>query len=207
MIDYNGDYLVSLSDESMGRIMNLMSYLTSTSFYEMPASTRFHGNHRGGLFEHSAAMASSLIKMTRDMNLVWGRPESPYIVALCHDVCKIDAYKMVEPGWESADDGFKCRYCGHVHDDKPDYCPKCDAHMGKWVHNPDHPGGHADLSLKMLQNANIELTDEEAACIRWHMGAFDDPQNWSNYTNAIHQYPNVLWTHTADMVAAHINKI
>lgn len=29
-------------------------------------------------------------------------------------------------------------------------------------------------------------------------------RNGGNYTRAIHKYPNVLWTHHADMIAAHI---
>ena len=212
MINDKG-FIESMSDESLGRIVRLNAYLRSTSFYKMPASARFHGNHEGGLYEHSVSVFSNLLQMTQDMNLKWGRPESPYIVAFGHDVCKVDAYTMKDPGWEvlSEDDygntEVKCRYCGYEHDSKTEYCPKCDAHMGEWVRNPKHSGCHADLSLAMLQNAGIELTEEEAACIRWHMGAFDDPQNWSNYTNAISMFPNVLWTHTADMVAAHINKI
>lgn len=209
----NNDFITSLNEESMWRIMQLNSYLRNTSFYTMPASARHHGNQDGGLYKHSFAVFDALCKMTKEMNLRWSRPESPYIVAMGHDVCKIDAYKMVDPGWEVlSDDGYgnievKCRYCGCVHDDKTKYCPKCDAHMGTWINNPKHSGGHAELSLQMLQDAGIELTEEEMLCIRWHMGAFDDPQNWTAYTNAISMYPNVLWTHTADMVAAHINKI
>lgn len=41
-------------------------------------------------------------------------------------------------------------------------------------------------------------------CIRYHMGAFTDKEEWQDYTRAIHRYPNVLWTHQADMIAAHI---
>ena len=45
---------------------------------------------------------------------------------------------------------------------------------------------------------------EELSCIRWHMGAFDDKENWNYYGAAIENYPNVLFTHTADMIAARI---
>ena len=38
----------------------------------------------------------------------------------------------------------------------------------------------------------------------YHMGAFTDKEEWQDYTRAIHRYPNVLWTHQADMIAAHI---
>ena len=51
----------------------------------------------------------------------------------------------------------------------------------------------------------MKLTDEEIACIRWHMGAFEkDPKMWDYYSRAIEIYPNVLYTHTADMIASRI---
>ena len=49
------------------------------------------------------------------------------------------------------------------------------------------------------------MTDEEIACIRWHMGAYEkDTRLWNYYGNAIAEYPNVLYTHTADMIASKI---
>ena len=63
--------------------------------------------------------------------------------------------------------------------------------------------GHGDKSL-MLLSSLLLLTEEEAACIRYHMGAFCKESEWSDYTSAVHKFPNVLFTHTADMVAAHI---
>lgn len=67
--------------------------------------------------------------------------------------------------------------------------------------------GHGDKSVIIAQTM-IGLTLEEIACIRYHMGAFEtDPKMWNAYTNAIHTFPNVLYTHTADMIAAHITRI
>ena len=63
--------------------------------------------------------------------------------------------------------------------------------------------GHGDKSVMMLQQ-HIHLTEEEMFCIRWHMGAFDDKENWNSYGRAVTRYPNVLYTHTADMVAARV---
>ena len=40
--------------------------------------------------------------------------------------------------------------------------------------------------------------------IRWHMGAFDDRENWKYYSAAVKKYPNVLYTHVADMTASQI---
>ena len=63
--------------------------------------------------------------------------------------------------------------------------------------------GHGARSVSMLSEL-MNLTDEEKACIEFHMGAFTDKSEWNRYTAAIHTFPNVLWTHTADMIASHI---
>lgn len=77
----------------------------------------------------------------------------------------------------------------------------------KWEYNTNTLyKGHGDKSL-MLLSSLLLLTEEEAACIRYHMGAFTKETEWSDYTSAIHKFPNVLFTHTADMVAAHIMEI
>lgn len=78
---------------------------------------------------------------------------------------------------------------------------------GQWVYNNEITlTGHGDKSVILLQK-HIQLTDEELYCIRWHMGAFDDEKNWNYYGEAIEKYPNVLYTHTADMVAARILEV
>lgn len=67
--------------------------------------------------------------------------------------------------------------------------------------------GHGEKSLMILSSL-CKLTEEEAACIRYHMGAFNDKSyEWNDYTRAIHKYPNVLWTHHADMIATHIMEV
>lgn len=63
--------------------------------------------------------------------------------------------------------------------------------------------GHGEKSVIMLQQY-MRLTEEEMLCIRWHMGAFDDKENWNSYGRAVTHFPNVLYTHTADMIAARI---
>ena len=66
--------------------------------------------------------------------------------------------------------------------------------------------GHGVKSVLMLSSL-IKLTEEEVACIVYHMGAFsENKEDWRDYTRAVSKYPNVLWTHTADMLAAHVDK-
>jgi hypothetical protein len=158
------------------RMALVATKLGETSFYMMPASTKYHNNFSGGLAEHCTSVWKNLETLTTQLGLKWEDESSPFVIAMLHDACKIDAY-----------------FYNH------DY--------GCWERNDDHPDGHGDLSLKIAERLGIELTEEEKACIRWHMGAFDDKENWSGYTDAIHQYPNVLWVHTADMMAAHIDEV
>ena len=76
-----------------------------------------------------------------------------------------------------------------------------------WEHNDDCLlKGHGEKSV-MLLSQFYTLTEEEIMCIRYHMGAFTPKEEWSDYTRAVHTYPNVLWTHHADMIASHVHGI
>ncbi len=92
-----------------------------------------------------------------------------------------------------------------------DLC-KCDLYVKgiaeSWLYNDEVIiPGHGDKSVIIAQKY-IELTDEEIACIRWHMGAFEtDTKMWNYYGRAIEEYPNVLYTHTADMIASRIRGV
>lgn len=88
-----------------------------------------------------------------------------------------------------------------------DLC-KCDCYIqnedGTFSFNKNLPLiGHGDKSVIIAQKF-FDLTEEEILCIRWHMGAYDDKEVWGNLGAAIEQYPNVLYTHTADMIASRI---
>lgn len=148
--------------------------LDDLGFFVAPASTKYHGAYEGGLFDHSLEVAKQLINLTKKLGLVWRHSESPGIIGMFHDLCKCDNYV-----W--------------------------DIETEKYKYNPDIIiPGHGDKSIIMLQKY-IELTDEEIACIRWHMGAFEtDTKLWNYYNLAIEKYPNVLYTHTADMIASKI---
>lgn len=86
-----------------------------------------------------------------------------------------------------------------------DVC-KCDDYVleaGVWVSNKNKKDGHGEKSILMLKD-HIKLTQEETACIQYHMGAFTNKEEWQYYTQAVQTYSNVLFTHTADMVASQI---
>jgi hypothetical protein len=169
---------------------NIVERLKSDGFFTAPASTKYHGAYEGGLFEHSLNVTISLVELTKQNSLTWGRPESPYIIGMFHDICKQDQYR------HPVDATF---YGGGAP------IPLVDE--SKWEYDPDAVlKGHGEKSV-MLLSQHLSLTMEEILCIRYHMGAFVDQKEWNDYTRAIHAYPNVLWTHTADMLAAHILEV
>lgn len=171
--------------------MTIVSDLKANGFFTAPASTKYHGSYEGGLFDHSYNVTHALLNLTNDCHLIWEREESPYIVGMFHDLCKADLYRhpVVETGLYS--DGQEVRTTD----------------MTKWEHSPDVIlKGHGDKSV-MLLSRYFKLTMEEILCIRYHMGAFVDQKEWNDYTRAIHAFPNVLWTHQADMIATHIMEV
>jgi len=166
--------------------VGLMDYLVTSGFFMKPAAIKHHGNYTGGLFDHSLNVASILVKMTNDLGIKWSRPESPYLVGMLHDVCKLDDYID-----KNASD-VVVMGTGSPISKNPE-----------WVYN-DSPmfKGHGDKSVMMLATI-MSLTEEEMLCIRFHMGAYVTDE-WSNYDAAIRKYETVLWTHTADMYASKV---
>lgn len=160
--------------------------LDDLGFFFMPASVGHHGNNDGGLFEHSFEVTMQLLTLTEKLDLQWDDPRSPYIVGMFHDICKCDNYTKVQKAVESSDGDSV------ILEEKWEYNKECSM------------PGHGEKSVILTQNILGPLTDEEIMCIRWHMGAFDDKENWKYYSRAVRDYPNVLFTHTADMMASQI---
>lgn len=175
----------------------MTSWLESHGFFTAPASTKYHGAYEGGLFDHSFEVAQTLWKLTKDNNLKWERPESPLIVGMFHDLCKIDQY-IPRYGVEEELELTSL--------DKPGSMHLTNTIVG-YDYNPDTLlKGHGDKSV-MLLSQFYRLTEEEICCIRYHMGAFTSKEEWNDYTRAVRRYPNVLWTHHADMIASHVKGV
>ena len=148
--------------------------LLATDFFVAPASTKWHGAYAGGLFDHSMNVVNCLCYLTAtEVASPWMRPESPLIVGLLHDATKIGKYKVNDTG-----DGFE-------------WAPAKEIAVY---------GGHGAESLIRVQQW-IQLTEEEAMCIRFHMGAYEK-DDWDVLDLAIKKYPNVYWTHVSDMMAS-----
>lgn len=157
--------------------IGLSNLLDGLGYFTAPAAISHHGNYIGGLYDHSKQVAAELQNLTDRLGLRWIRSDSPIIVGMLHDLCKCDDYVLNDEG--------------------------------VWTYNKSKLlPGHGDKSALMAQQVMTPgqggLTDEEMYCIRWHMGAFDDKENWKCYSAAVKIYHNVLYTHTADMIASQI---
>ena len=163
----------------------LLDWLTESDFFTAPASTRFHGDHDGGLLEHSLNVFDCLCE---ELNLSGLQDaysaETAALVSLLHDVCKVNFYKK----------GSR-----NVKED------------GRWVVkevfeiDEKFPCGHSEKSIIILQNF-VRLSLDEIYAIRAHMGAWDDSiKGGARFIGKIFERcPLAVLLHVADMKATYL---
>jgi len=172
------ELLKSTNREGMDK---LMEFLEKSDFFKAPASTRYHGDHEGGLAEHSFKVYEILKEKVSNakMNI----PEETIIIsALLHDICKTNFYKI-------------------------DYRNAKNS-LGVWEKVPYYtiedtiPYGHGEKSVMMLTEY-IKLTNEEKYAIRWHMGFSEPKELYGTLGQAFTKYPFALLLHEADLEATY----
>ena len=162
----------------------LLEYLEKSDFFTAPASTRFHGSYPGGLVEHSLNVYDCLKDYmdrprVKEVYKVEASDESIAIVALLHDLCKVNCYK---PGTRNVKG--------------PD---------GVWQQVPNYeyvdnlPYGHGEKSVYII-NGFIRLTRDEAFAIRFHMG-FSGIEDKRMIGDSMEKFPLTMALVTADMEA------
>lgn len=170
---------------------NLLEWVTNeTDFLTAPASTRYHGSYEGGLLEHSLNVFNQLVW---EMNHVVGEGwtdlysmETVAIVALFHDLCKIDRYVLGQK-WRKDENGEWESYDAYEYNQqKPEM-------------------GHGAQSVYYLQKF-IQLTEMEAQAIYWHMGAYDiSPYSTLAACSETFKWnPLAFLLHRADMAATYV---
>lgn len=169
---------------------NIEAFITwleeETDFFIAPASTKTHGAYEGGLLIHSLSVYRVLSNFAKNLDGV--KRETIIIAALLHDLCKVNFYiKTVRnvkiPGerrWEEVE---------------------------VYAIEDDLPLGHGEKSVYMAMKY-IDLTDEEAMAIRWHMGGYDDAARsyigGMTQGNAYREYPLAAALAMADMYDTYI---
>ncbi len=182
------DKFVSIYKEHITRPGSdrLLEYLLSDSsdFFTAPASTRYHGAYEGGLCEHSINVYECMKdylerERVKDTYKLDYSDETIALVALLHDLCKINLYRT---SYRNAKN-----------------------EMGVWEKVPYFeyhdtlPYGHGEKSVYIISGF-MRLTREEAFAIRWHMG-FSGEENKNTIGAALEMFPLALAAHIADMEA------
>ena len=164
----------------------LLSYLEHSDFFTAPASTRFHGAYEGGLLDHSLNVYDCLVDILARprMKEVYGieySDESAAIVALLHDLCKVNFYQV----------SYR-----NVKDEN-----------GNWTKAPYYtiedslPYGHGEKSV-YIASGYMRLTRDEAFAIRYHMG-FSGPEDANQVGRALEMFPLAYALCAADMEASY----
>ena len=161
----------------------LLNWLEKSDFFSAPASTRFHSAYDCGLCEHSVKVYYRFLQnLDLEYDGEWEEKislESATIIALLHDVCKVDFYKVEYRNVKN---------------------------NGKWESVPYYkiedalPFGHGEKSVYMI-NAFMRLEREEAMAINWHMGGFDTRVLGGSYSlsGAFKKHPISLIFHVSDL--------
>lgn len=163
-------------------IDEIINFLEKTDFFVAPASTRFHGAIEGGLLEHSLKVYEILNEKIKKQDIIEVNEDTIIIVALLHDICKVNFYKV-------------------------DYRNAKNA-RGEWEKVPYYtvedtiPYGHGEKSVMMLTEY-IKLTPEEKYCIRWHMGFSEPKESYTTLGLAYKKYPLALLVNEADLEASY----
>lgn len=168
----------------------LLDYLMNISdFFVAPASGKRHNSFEGGLLVHSLNVYH---RFKNNLKLEYGEnyadvlsEESIAIIALLHDVCKVNTYTV------------------DYRNQKVD---------GQWIQVPYYaynnslPYGHGEKSVYILSGF-IRLTREEAMAINWHMGGFD-PRNSgsSDMFDAYSRFPVAVLFHVSDLEASYLDE-
>lgn len=194
--DPKADFLTIYKDIRRPGADKLLAWLESTDFFTAPAGAKHHGAHAGGLVVHSLNVWNRLREITlRDtingkaiLDLAPETNETVAILALLHDVCKVDVYHTETKRRRNPDTGTWEDYQAYTFRDP-------------------FPLGHGEKSLYLITKY-MALTEEEALAIRWHMGAFDDAVKGGSRAldAAMDVSPWVRRLHEADMCAARIDE-
>lgn len=165
----------------------LLEYLLSSQsdFFTAPASTRFHGSYSGGLVEHSLHVYDCLKdylerERVKEVYQLAYDEESIAIVALLHDICKINCYKESVRNQKVNNQWIQVPY--YEFDDRLPY-------------------GHGEKSVYIITGF-MRLSREEAFAIRYHMG-FSGSEESRNVGAAFEMYPLAFALSTADMEATY----
>lgn len=182
-------------------IEGLIEYLQVTDFFTAPRSTHYHNCKEGGLCEHSLNVYYNLKKL----NDMYDKPlneESMIVVALLHDMAKIDFYeKYIQNRKEYTKYGSQKDSAGYFNWVQVESYKVKDSML-----RPNVYSEHGVCSFIMV-NKWIELNDEEtAAIINHHMDMDKSGYVRTDISEIYNRYPLAALLHIADTMATYLDE-
>ena len=185
--------ILCIVDEYVGpaEAESISSLLQKDSYFEDPASSRFHLSRPGGLALHSLLVLDSLVRL-RDAFKMMPKVseltvESLVKVALLHDMCKVGTYKVESRNRK---------------DDATGKWEKYDVYVRRSA-GPGTNYGHGFGSLLVAMEAGIPFSAMEKEAVIHHMGGFGETKDTS-MKDSFSSNPLALLLHQADMMATHL---
>ncbi len=178
-------YTEKINREGADKLLDFLE--NKSDFFTAPASTRYHNAFEGGLLKHSLNVYKCLVsymerERVKEEYKLTATDESIAVVALLHDLCKVNTYLI---SMRNAKNEI----------------------TGKWEKVPYYelhdtlPYGHGEKSVYMISGF-MKLTREEAMAIRWHMG-FSGIEDKNMIGRALEAYPFAFALSVADMEASY----
>ena len=192
IVNKNRDEYIEIFEKNIKRegCLELLDWLKKTDFFTAPASTKFHSAQPGGLCLHSIntykRFRQNLVNEYGDKLKDVASEETIAIIALLHDICKTDCYKVEYRNVKVDNEWTKQPYYSYV---------------------DQLPYGHGEKSVYMISGF-MKLTREEAMAINWHMGGFDARVLGGSYglSTAFYQYPLAVIFHISDIEATYLDE-
>jgi hypothetical protein len=192
-LEENKQKFLQIYNENIKRdgAKDMLDYLEKTDFFSSPASSRFHSSFEGGLCLHTLNVYARFKKI---LECEYGKnyqdkisDESVAVIALLHDVCKIENYKLDFRNVKVNGEWTKQSFYNY--------------------NENELPYGHGEKSVYMI-SGYMKLSREEALAINWHMGAFDTRVLGGSFdlSRAFRSYPLALLFHMADLSATYLDE-
>lgn len=188
----------------------LETFLETSDFFQAPASTKFHSAYPGGLAFHSFLVTEILVRKCKNYKIA--KEETAVVVGICHDLCKVNFYFEDVDIPSSAQIKYLMDLASKHNFELFDRILTNKQNASKTIEflknnmkgelnlqetsykiEDSFPFGHGEKSA-FIANRLLDLTEEEALAIRFHMGFYDKASHFENkfaINAAMNKYPIV----------------
>ena len=200
--------LISSIERPGFRKEEFIDMIKNSDFASAPASTRFHNDVDGGLCDHSLKVYDNLCKLVEMKSLPLNDPDTIKIVALMHDLGKINQYikapKNVKRYCKSEEEYNANKTAYNKHDELGTYGwfteLRYETNENRFIF------GNHEMTCEYIARCYMPLTTEESVCILHHMGGLGIDSAKEDNFKIYRTYPLAMLLFEADLMASVIDE-